>query len=164
MRINDYALAVASKEVLWRKYRANKNGITCSDIIIGAIAGAVGVWAMDTAHNAVAKIAHLLGIAIEQKQPNAVGLGFHYLLGILPGAAYASLWYRYSIVRSGMGIPYGVVLFLLQDEAGAPLLGLSSKPTRYPWQTHARGLVSHVVLGVVTDRIIRSASRTSKRA
>jgi len=32
---------------------------------------------------------------------------------------------------------------------------LSGNPQDYPWQAHVRGLVAHVVYGVVTDTMVR---------
>ena len=51
----------------------------------------------------------------------------------------------------GKGLLYGLALFLVDDELLNALLGLSAGPTEYPWQAHARGLVSHLVVGVCTD-------------
>lgn len=41
-------------------------------------------------------------------------------------------------------------MFLLNDEILAPVLGLASGPTAYPWQAHARGLVVVLVTGVTS--------------
>ncbi|MDP9382790.1 MAG: DUF1440 domain-containing protein, partial [Chloroflexota bacterium] len=57
-------------------------------------------------------------------------------------------------IGAGRGLLYGAVLFLLNDEILAPVLGLASGPTAYPWQAHARGLISHVVLGAATDTVL----------
>jgi uncharacterized membrane protein YagU involved in acid resistance len=78
----------------------------------------------------------------------------HYALGILPGALYGVLRHRVAGLGAGRGLLYGAGLFLVNDELLAPVLGLASGPTAYPWQAHARGLVSHVVLGAVTDTVL----------
>jgi hypothetical protein len=52
--------------------------------------------------------------------------------------------------QRGRGLLYGLGLFLILDEA-VNAAGLAADPRRYPWQAHARGLVAHLVLGVVTD-------------
>jgi hypothetical protein len=46
-------------------------------------------------------------------------------------------------------------LFLVQDEAVNAATGLSARPGQYPWQAHARGLVAHLVYGLVTDGVLR---------
>ena len=33
-------------------------------------------------------------------------------------------------------------------------MGTAAPPQRYPWQAHARGLISHLVFGVVTEAIL----------
>jgi uncharacterized membrane protein YagU involved in acid resistance len=54
-----------------------------------------------------------------------------------------------------------LALFLIADELLKPLLGLIPGPTRYPWQTHARGLIGHLVLGAVTDTVFDVLSQAS---
>jgi hypothetical protein len=54
-------------------------------------------------------------------------------------------------VRTGRGTLYGLALFLIQDEFINSLVGFSGRPEEYPWQVHARGLVGHLVYGVVAD-------------
>jgi hypothetical protein len=71
-------------------------------------------------------------------------------LGIMPGAVYGALRDRAPYVGAGRDGLRGLALFLVQDEGLNALLGLSGPPRRYPWQAHARGLVAHVVYGVVT--------------
>ena len=59
----------------------------------------------------------------------------------------------------------------MQDEALNAITGLSARPGQYPWQAHARGLVAHVVYGLVTDialnamdAVSHSVSNTSQRS
>ncbi len=56
---------------------------------------------------------------------------------------------------AGRGLLYGLGMFVVEDELVSPALGVAAGPTRYPWQAHARGLVAHLVLGVVTDAVLR---------
>lgn len=141
-----------------------------TDVVKGASAGAVGVWAMDVAtwalyrrqspaslrqekrtrqfgkdpaHAAAAWINRLTGTQ-EQEEPNALGLVIHYQLGMAPAAVYVKLRRRIPWLRAGRGAVYG---FLLAGRA----LRLAGRQRDYPWQAHARGLVGHVVLGMVTE-------------
>ena len=41
----------------------------------------------------------------------------------------------------------------------APLLGIAGSPGEYPWEAHARGLVTHVTLGVVTEAVLNVFDR-----
>lgn len=147
----------------------------------GALAGAAGVWAMDRvgwvlwrledrenvhreymarpggldpAHAAANRVADALDRPLSPKQPHPAGIAVHYALGIVPAMAYAALRRDVPEVAAGRGLLFGLGLFLLEDEGAAPLLGLASGPAAYPWQAHARGLVSHLVLGVVTHAVL----------
>lgn len=152
----------------------------------GAVAGAAGVWVMDrvgwflynrenpaaldrerrarvggrdVAHAAVQKLAALTGTKASITEPNPAGIAVHYALGVLPAALYSLARDRVPSLRAGNGAVYGFGLFLLMDEIAAPALGLASGPGRYPWQAHARGLVSHVVLGIGTAAVLRVLDR-----
>jgi hypothetical protein len=48
----------------------------------------------------------------------------------------------------------GLGLFLIQDEGLNQAMGISAKQKDYPWQAHARGLVAHLALGLVTDAVL----------
>lgn len=179
------------------------------DMLLGAVAGAIGVWAMDrvgwflynhenkdavarelqarkggddveytdserealdrqpqaqpagkdVAHVGVEKVAAMTGINVHTGQPNPSGIALHYALGILPGALHAVVRRKVPVMQAGAGALYGFGLFVVNDEVVAPSLGLASGPTEYPWQAHARGAVTHVVLGVVTESVLRLFDR-----
>ena len=164
------------------------NGSLAADLVKGAVAGAAGVWVMDrvgwamyrgedpralqqeqtarvegkdVAHVAAGKLAGLAGVTLAPQQPHPAGLAVHYALGIGPAALYATLRRRMPAVGWGWGIPYGLALFLMQDEGLAPLLGLASGPSAYPWEAHWRGLVSHLVLGGVTHALLGLLDRST---
>ena len=159
-----------------------------ADIVKGALAGAAAVWVMDqvgwflyrredpkavrkeqkarvkgmdVAHVAANKLAGVVGTKLSPKQPHPAGIAVHYALGIVPGALYAPLRHRVPALSAGRGLVYGLGLFLLNDELMTPLLGLASGPTAYPWQAHARGLISHLVVGVVTDASIEALDQVT---
>lgn len=159
---------------------------TAGEIARGAVAGAAGVWAMDkvgwgmynrenpaalrrehlarvgnrdVAHAAVRKVAELTGANLTTRQPSMPGIIVHYTLGVLPGALYGVARDRVPALGAGNGSLYGLGLFVLMDEVIAPSLKLAAGPTKYPWQAHARGLASHLVLGVVTDTVLRVLNR-----
>ncbi|WP_090588324.1 DUF1440 domain-containing protein [Arthrobacter subterraneus] len=156
------------------------------DLAMGAVAGAIGVWVMDrvgwsmyrredptafqrehearserrdVAHAAVKKAADLTGAPLPTREPSGAGIAVHYALGILPGALYAAARRKYPALTAGHGTLYGFGLFVLMDEITAPALGLASGPAKYPWQAHARGLVSHLVLGIVTETVLGAFRR-----
>ncbi len=164
------------------------NGAVLADMVKGAVAGAVGVWAldkvtwymwdredpaalqqerearpggMDPAHVMANRAAEAMGTELTPKQPHPAGIGVHYGLGIVPGAAYGVLRHRVPAVTAAGGMLYGLGLFLMQDEGLNPLLGTSGKPMEYPWQAHARGLVGHLVLGAVTHVTLELLDRVA---
>ncbi|GAA3731029.1 hypothetical protein HDA32_005616 [Spinactinospora alkalitolerans] len=152
----------------------------------GAVAGAVGVWAMDVAtwtmyrkeppelleqekrarvfgkdvaHAAARRLARMAGSDVARDEPNAGGIFVHYLLGIGPGVAYAQLRRRHPWIAAGKGALWGTALFVINDEVAGPLARVASGPRSYPWQTHVRGLVGHVVLGVATHVVLDALDR-----
>lgn len=160
---------------------SRRNGDLIGDIVKGAVAGAIGVWVMDrvgwdmylsedpkafeqekeaqvegkyAAHVAVGKIADAMGKELTETQQHKAGKVMHYGLGVMPGALYGALRHRVDGLGAGGGLAYGLGLFLMNDEVMNPLMGLSSGPTAYPWQAHWRGLVTHMVLGAVTDSVL----------
>ncbi len=157
---------------------------------VGAVAGTAAVWAMDqlgwwlyrredrgalrrelaarpegldTAHLSARKLGRLVGRDPGTRQPNPAGLAVHYALGTFPGAVYSLARRRYPLLGRDSGLSYGVTLFIVNDEIMAPALGVARGPQHYPWQAHARGLVAHIVLGVVTDRLIAMLHGSARR-
>lgn len=168
--------------------RNGPKGELALDVLRGAVAGTAGVWAMDRVDwlmydhlldtpetrrqtraarpggmDPAHTIAHLAarGIGVEPPTPrqnNTPGLAVHYTLGIVPGALYGALRGRVDYIDAGRGLLYGFGLFVLEDEIANPLMGTAAPPQKYPWQAHARGLVAHLVYGLVTDLVLRALS------
>ncbi len=155
-----------NKEALARELHARAGG---SDVALNpaekaALAGRSHAQVgKDVAHVAVEKVARITGLNLPTKQPNALGIASHYALGALPGALYGVLRHRAPAVRAAGGALYGLALFVVNDEMLAPALGLASGPRKYPWQAHARGLVAHVTLGMVTEAVLGLIDRPRKR-
>jgi uncharacterized membrane protein YagU involved in acid resistance len=156
------------------------NGSLATDMMKGAIGGAIGVWVMDrvgwdmylsedpkafqqekeaqvegkyAAHVMVGHAAEAVGKELTETQQHKAGKAMHYGLGIMPGALYGALRHRVPTVATGSGLVYGLGMFVMEDEITNPLLGNTSGPMAYPWQAHARGLVTHLVLGAVTETV-----------
>ena len=113
-------------------------------------------YGKDTAHALVRRVAKAVGSDAGSSEPNGAGIAVHYGLGMAPGALYAEQRRRRPWLRSGRGALYGLGLYLANDLLAARLLGLAAPQGRYPWQAHARGVVGHVVLGVVTDATLNA--------
>lgn len=170
-------------EDTWMPRRDDGNNML-ADALIGAAAGAAAVWmldrvdwfsfehedpearrrtqsvrpsGMDPAHVAANTAAQALGYEPEPKDYNAAGLATHYSLGVMPGALYGVLRHKAPWLGAGRGSLFGLALFLMQDEGLNAITGLSAKPIEYPWQAHARGLVAHIVYGLVLDMAMEIA-------
>lgn len=154
-------------------------------MIKGAAAGALAVWvmdrvdwftwdrqpyavrrriedvrpgAMDPAHVLANRVAKAFGRELLPFQPHPAGVATHYAVGMLPTVLYALLRRRVPGLAAGGGLAFGLGLFLAEDEALNPLLGLSAPQREYPWQAHARGLLSHLVFGATAEAALRLLS------
>jgi uncharacterized membrane protein YagU involved in acid resistance len=147
------------------------------DIVLGGLAGAAATWAMDGVTSlllerqpekiterenrvrdkkfayeiAADKAASLAGYRLLKKERQRIGEGIHWAIGVSSGAIYGALRNRARYFGIGSGVAYGVVLYLLIDEGALTALALSPPPNEFPWQTHARGLAGHLVLGAVLE-------------
>lgn len=171
-----------------RRSRAG-SGALLAEVAKGAIAGAVGTWAMDRvtwymwdredppalareedearpeeldpAHVAANRAARAAGTSLEPRQPHPAGVAVHYGIGVMPAMLYAPLRSRVPALGAARGLLYGLGLFLAMDEGVAPALGLAGGPAEYPWQAHMRGLVGHLVLGAATHATLELLDRTA---
>ena len=164
------------------------NSTVTVDLVKGAMAGAVGVWVMDRvdwymvehgnreawrrtqavrphgqdpAHNIVNMAAEVIG-AKPIQQPHPAGIAMHYAVGMAPAAAYSATRKHLPGGVVARGIALGLGLFLVEDEIINPLTGASAPANKYPWQAHARGLVAHLVLGVVTEAVLQVLDRPER--
>ena len=148
-----------------------------TDILIGAITGVAATWLMDqvttamyereseearerendargdlTAYEIAAeRAATLAGRALSSDERKKIGNAIHWSLGIASGAMYGALRNAAPRLGIGSGLLYGAAFFLATDEGALTLLGLTPPPTEFPWQTHARGLAGHLVLGAALE-------------
>lgn len=147
-------------------------------LLLGAAAGAAGVWALDRtdwfmwnhedldsrastikarprqlppAENMVSAIQSALGIELSRPMFEAASQIVHYSIGVAPAVGYALLRDRMPSNATARGALYGFGMFLAQDEVLNTVTGLGAKPQDYPWQAHARGLVAHLAYGLATE-------------
>ncbi|MDP8904612.1 MAG: DUF1440 domain-containing protein [Chloroflexota bacterium] len=148
------------------------------DALRGAVAGGVAVWLMDQVttglleqqrqqvtereeaarpngksalENLLDRLERDYGLELDQEGRSAALQAIHYGLGVVPGALYAVLRRRLPLLGSARGVAYGVLLFAINDEYLNTRLALAGPFDAYPLETHWRGLVGHIVLGVATD-------------
>ncbi len=149
---------------------------TAADIAMGLIGGYVGTQAMAPVSMklyaleseqaraqedrvrpgppyeiAARKTTELLGLHLSDKQVERVGtLGFHYGLGLSWGVIYQVLRRMTGLPAPAAGLLMGTTMSLIVDEGLTPLLGFSAPNRAYPLVTHLRGVVAHLVYGLVT--------------
>jgi uncharacterized membrane protein YagU involved in acid resistance len=151
---------------------------TLAAMMSGAVAGAVGVWALDRidwfmwnreseatraqtvvarpggeapAQALVSKLEHAAGRNLTSHRHELASQAVHYSIGIAPAIGYAL--FRDKLPGRGVmrGAAFGAALFVSQDEVLNTVTGLGGKPNEYPRTAHARGVVAHVVYGIATE-------------
>ena len=150
-----------------------------TDLVLGAAAGASATWLMDkvttamyeresravrkrenkargnkTAYEIAAERASdFVGIPVTKQTRKQIGSAIHWSLGVTAGAVYGVVRNRVRTVRFGSGLIYGTLFWLAMDEAALTALKLTPPPRAFPWQTHARGLAGHLVLGGAIEAV-----------
>lgn len=150
------------------------------ELVRGAVAGAAGWWAMDQilqflydhegphvreredrarggipALEVMAdELAGLTGSTLSKGERQTAGTVLQWATGIGAGVLYGALRRRVPGVTAGRGIAYGAAFSLVMDEGLIPLLGFSPGPGAFPWQTHARGFIGHLVYGAVAEAVL----------
>ena len=115
------------------------------------------------AHAATTKLEEMFGLRPSAEEHEIAGQVTHYAIGVGPAAAYALLRDKLPGKGPMRGLLYGLGVFLVQDEALNAATGLGARPRDYPWQAHARGLVSHLVYGVVTELALNAMEKSLGR-
>lgn len=97
------------------------------------------------------QVGEALGKELDDEEADRVGLAFHRTMGVLYGLGTAAL------VERGMrpmtaGLSVGTAAFVLVDEGTA-----ISEFSDYPVESHLRGVVGHVTLGLVAGALMSLA-------
>ena len=82
-----------------------------------------------------------------RRKTEKLAMGIHYAFGVMGGALFAALAPRAPFLSTGLGTLYGTLFWLIADEIGMPVMGISEPSQDYPWQTHARAWAAHVGYG-----------------
>src|ERR1044072_6933532 len=105
----------------------------------------------------------VFGHKLTQSEKKIAATAVHYLLGTGVDSLYGAGAEIAPNVTTGGGLPFGAVFWLVVDEGGSALLGLSEGPKAYPLPIHAYALSSHFVYEL-TAEILRSAVRGALQA
>ena len=103
------------------------------------------------------KLAGLVGAEPTDDQVGTIALALHQSLGQLYGVVAAALTRR-GVSPMAAGVASGMGGFLLVDELANGLF-FTPPPQAYPVESHLRGVVGHLTLGVVTGVLLALARR-----
>ena len=94
----------------------------------------------------------------ENEKPLASNL-VHYAFGASVGALYGGVATFVPRVTAGVGLPFGVAVWLGAHVIAVPALGLAEPPTRRPRSEEGLEFALHLVYGVVTELVRRLVGR-----
>jgi hypothetical protein len=103
------------------------------------------------------KLAGLIGAEPTDDQAGRIALAMHRSLGQAYGVVAAALTRR-GVAPFTAGVASGVGGFLVVDELANSLF-FTPPPQAYPVESHVRGAVGHLTLGVVTGLLLAVARR-----
>jgi uncharacterized membrane protein YagU involved in acid resistance len=117
----------------------------------------------DPGDTAPMRLANAVSVALSDREltkseKETSGTALHYAFGISTAAIYGITAEFAPVITAGMGVPYGVSVWLGADEGVVPALGLSKSPAEYPLSIHVYAIASHAVYGLTTE-IVRRAIR-----
>jgi hypothetical protein len=88
-----------------------------------------------------------LGGGLGDEAVDKLGERLHFGFGAVWGPVYALLRRRTRLSPLKLGLLLGTGVSLAFDEGLTPAAGLSPPNRAFPWQTHARAYVAHLVFG-----------------
>jgi hypothetical protein len=103
------------------------------------------------------KLAGLIGAEPTDEQAGTIAATLHQGLGQLYGVVAAALTRR-GVPPVRAGLASGAAGFLLVDELANSLF-FTPPPQAYPVESHLRGAVGHLTLGLVTGALLAVARR-----
>ncbi len=117
-----------------------------------------GAWGLSSGGSiAVEKVARMAGKELTSEERMGFEIALNVGLSMGVGAVYALLRHRIPGANLGHGLIFGTTFWLLVDEVGNTVLGLTPPATEFPWQTHMRGLAGHMVFGMVAETVLALA-------
>jgi hypothetical protein len=103
------------------------------------------------------KLASLIGAELTDEQTTQLAAALHQCLGQGYGVAAAAITRR-GTPPLAAGLAVGMGGFLLVDELANSLF-FTPPPQAYPVESHLRGVIGHLTLGLVTGALLAVARR-----
>lgn len=170
--------------------RTENQDSTLALAVIGFAAGVIGVWALDRAdwlmwnrssaedralttairpngeppaETLVSKLSYASDTPLDAETHRTASLVTHYAIGVMPTMLYAIFRNKLPVKGLTRGLLYGGTMFAAQDEGLNTLAGLGADPRSYPVSAHARGLVAHLIYGIVAEVAIDGLTAGKQR-
>lgn len=115
--------------------------------------------AEDSTVKVASGVVGLVGRTLSESEKPVAGTIVHYAFGAPVGAAYGALAELAPVVIAGVGVPFGIAVWLGAHVIAVPALGLAEPPTRQPLGKEAEEFGLHLVYGVVTELVRRLLRR-----
>jgi putative membrane protein len=97
----------------------------------------------------------IAGHSLDGATKAAANESIHWAFGAAAGAAYGALAEFYPAVTAKDGASFGITLMTLTHESALPAMGLSAPPEEQTKREHASEAASHMVYGLVAERVRR---------
>lgn len=117
-----------------------------------------------SARVAAQKVAAGFDLSLDDWETKLLGKVVHFAIGMAWGPVYGLLRRHAGLRPVGAGLATGVGMSLILDEGVVPTLGLSAPNRAYPFLTHVRGFVAHLVFGAVAALTAEAIYRATDTA
>jgi hypothetical protein len=106
------------------------------------------------------RLIELVGAEPTEQRKQRLGMMIHWAYGMGVGVLYAFLRRRAPSLRRALGLPFGVLFFLIGDELMNEVVGLTAPPKAWPIDAHVRGLVGHLAYAATAEATLRALDAT----
>jgi uncharacterized membrane protein YagU involved in acid resistance len=110
------------------------------------------------------RLNHRLGEPLTDDHVQKLGEWLHFGFGTAWGPVYALARRRTEIKPLTLGLLLGAGVSVVFDEGLTPVVGFSPPNRAFPWQTHARAFISHLVFGAAIAGLVEAGTRLTPGA
>lgn len=117
-----------------------------------------------SARVAARELAVRLDLPRDRRRVAWLGKAIHFGIGAAWGPVYGLLRRHAGLRPAGAALTAGATMSLVLDEGVVPALGLSAPNRAYPFLTHVRGFVAHLVFGAAAALVAEALYRLTDAA
>jgi putative membrane protein len=96
---------------------------------------------------------------LTEKGKKRARTAFGLTYSVVWGTIYAALRRKYPGLSRVAGLPFAIPFFFACDGLLAPLLGVSPKLTKVPWQPNAKEMANHLAWTAGAEMVHRAVAR-----